>query len=296
MAGRPMREYGKVAPQFWVGDTGKKLRKAGAEAQVVALYLMTCPHANMLGLYYVPIMYIAHETGLGMEGASKGLQRAIEAGFCEYDEASEVVWVHEMAKYQIAKELAPTDKRSKGVQNEYDALPANPYLARFFEKYRVAFRLTKKRGGASPSEAPSMPLASQEQEQEQEQEKNPPIPPKGGEEAVDEKLTRGKRSAVGLPAYLQSCKQRGVKSIPEGDAVFAYAEQVGVPLEFLRLHWLEFKARYCQPDAKRYKDWAAVHRKSVRGNWFRLWFIGGDGQVALTTVGEQARRLHGDAA
>jgi uncharacterized phage protein (TIGR02220 family) len=166
-----MREYGKVGPKFWMGDTGKKLRKAGAEAQLVALYLMTSPHANMLGLYYVPVMYIAHETGLGIEGASKGLERAIEAGFCEYDEASEVVWVHEMATYQIAESLDPKDKRCIGIQNEYNALPANPFLARFFEKYKAAFNLTKQRKNASPSEAPSKGLRSQEQEQEQEQEK-----------------------------------------------------------------------------------------------------------------------------
>ncbi|AVA37649.1 hypothetical protein C3Z06_06705 [Cupriavidus metallidurans] len=95
---------------------------------------------------------------------------------------------------------------------------------------------------------------------------------------------------------MQACRQSGVKPIPEGDTVFTYAEQVGIPLEFLRLHWLEFKARYSEPEAKRYKDWAAVHRKSVRGNWFKLWFIAPDGNVSLTTVGEQARRAHGEAA
>ena len=169
-----MRDYAKVSPQFWIGETGKKLRKAGAEAQVVALYLMTCPHANMIGMYYLPVMYLAHETGIGMEGASKGLQSAIEAGICSYDEASEIVWVHEMARYQIADQLAETDKRCKGVQNEYDAVPENPFLAGFFDKYKVSFHMTKKRGSggerASPIEAPSEPLGSQEQEQEQEQE------------------------------------------------------------------------------------------------------------------------------
>ena len=124
---------------------------------------------------------------------------------------------------------------------------------------------------------------------------HPPIPPKG-DEGGKVKDSKPKRSAVGLPAFLHSCRQSGVKPILEDDPVFDYAEQVGIPLEFLRLHWLEFKERYHQPDAKRYKDWAAVHRKSVRANWFKLWFIGKDGSVSLTTVGEQARRLHGEAA
>ncbi|MRB43611.1 replication protein, partial [Bacillus thuringiensis] len=29
-----MRDYATVAPQFWLGKTGRELRKQGAEAQV----------------------------------------------------------------------------------------------------------------------------------------------------------------------------------------------------------------------------------------------------------------------
>lgn len=167
-----MRDYSKVGPKFWIGATGKRLRAAGVEAQIVAMYLLTSPHANMLGLYYCPTMFIAHETGLGLEGASKGLQRAIEAGFCEYDEASEVVWVIEMASYQIGEALKPNDLRVKGVQNEYGSLPENPYLARFYEKYSASFCMSVCRGKGRPFQAPTKPLRSQEQEQEQEQDKN----------------------------------------------------------------------------------------------------------------------------
>lgn len=156
-----MRDYSKVGPQFWIGRTGKKLRAAGYEAQIVGMYLMTSPHANMLGLYYVSMESIAHETGLGMEGASKGLLSCIEADFCSYCTESEVVWVHEMAFYQIAESLTAADKRSLGVQNEYNSLPANPHLARFFEKYSVPFNMTKMRGNieetASPLQAPLKP-------------------------------------------------------------------------------------------------------------------------------------------
>ena len=167
-----MRDYGKVSPKFWMGATGKQLRKKGVEAQLVALYLMTSPHANMLGLYYLPTMFIAHETGLGMEGASMGLARCCEAGFCHYDEDSEMVWVPEMAQYQIAESLKEKDLRVKGVQNEYDALPGNPYLKPFFEKYGRPFLMERGRDFDSAAQAPLKPLVSQEQEQEQEQEQN----------------------------------------------------------------------------------------------------------------------------
>ncbi|HAV2815971.1 MULTISPECIES: hypothetical protein [Acinetobacter calcoaceticus/baumannii complex] len=170
-----MRDYGKVSPHFWTGSTGKKLREC-PDSIVVAMYLMTCPHANMLGLYYMPLLYVAHETGLGLEGAKKGLEWACEAGFCSYDEVSEMVWVHEMARFQVAESLKPTDNRCKGIQKDYDSLPANPFLSSFYEKYATAFCMTNRREGKGTLSlsnlAPSKPLVSQEQEQEQEQDKS----------------------------------------------------------------------------------------------------------------------------
>jgi len=160
------REYSKVGPRFWVGATGKKIRTAGKDAQIVAFYLMTSPHANMLGLYYLPIPYIAHETGLSIEGAWKGLRSCIEAGFCAYDEDAECVWVYEMARHQIGERLDGKDKRCQGVQNQYDYLQDNKYLADFFSKYAGPFQMQRGRESASPSEAPSKPLPSQEKEKE----------------------------------------------------------------------------------------------------------------------------------
>lgn len=168
--GEVMRDYATVSPQFWLGKTGRELRSAGAEAQVVAFYLMTSPHANMLGLYYLPVLYLAHETGLGLEGASKGLDRAIKAGFCSYDEHSEMVWVHEMAGYQVGRSLKPGDNRCAGVRNEYASLPDNPFLSGFFDRYQADFHMTLKRGEDRGYEGASRGLPSQDQDQEQDQE------------------------------------------------------------------------------------------------------------------------------
>lgn len=165
-----MRDYATVAPQFWLGKTGRELRKKGAEAQVVSFYLMTSPHANMLGLYYLPILYIAHETGLGLEGASKGLKSSIEAGFCSYDEDTEMVWVHEMAAYQVGKALKPGDNRCAGVRSEYASLTENCFLSSFYERYKDDFHLSIKRETRQISEGASKGLRSQDQEQDQEQE------------------------------------------------------------------------------------------------------------------------------
>lgn len=175
-----MRDYSTISPRFWIGHTGKKIKAMGADATIVALYLMTSPHANMLGLYYLPKYYLSHETGLTFEGASKGLQCCIEAEFCTYDEASEVVWIFEMARLQLGERLKPTDKRVIGIQNIYDKLPENPFLPTFYDKYLGLFSMQRKREAdpilAVPIKAPSKGLRSQEQEQDKEQDQETDTP------------------------------------------------------------------------------------------------------------------------
>lgn len=135
-----MRDYAKVAPQFWLGGTGKALR-GDSGAQIVALYLMTSPHATMIGVFHCPVMYIAHETGLSVEGASKGLQRVIEEGFCTFDHDRELVWVHEMARFQIGAELKPKDNQVPAIRRAFLQIPECQIRRGFHARYQAAFHL-----------------------------------------------------------------------------------------------------------------------------------------------------------
>lgn len=155
-----MRDYGKVSPQFWLGKTGRALR-GDMEAQVIALYLMTSPHANMIGVFYCPISYMAKETGIPIEGASKGLRRLIDGGFCTYDEDNEYVFVHEFAAHQVGDALKAEDKRVQGIKNELSKVPESECRRAFQAKYAEAFHLDppskKTKPLRSPSQAPSKP-------------------------------------------------------------------------------------------------------------------------------------------
>lgn len=198
-----MRDYGKVSPRFWIGETGRKLRKM-PDAQRIAMYLMTAPMAEMTGVFYCPIATILNDVGapceelhIESEGASEGLarvredpskghqrgvegvKRALEAlkelDFCFYDFESEFVFVKEMARCQIAEKLKPSDNQVKGIRKLVENMP-KPMRARFIERYNKDFSLgfdeEIEEKPASPLEAPSEPLRSQEQEQEQEQDIN----------------------------------------------------------------------------------------------------------------------------
>lgn len=145
-----MRDYGKVAATFWTRGTGKSLRGNQA-AQIVAMYLMTCSHANMIGVFPLPKLYIAHETGLSLEDAANGLAKCVEVGFCMYDEESETIFVVEMAAYQIGETLKSGDLRAKSIYKQYRGISQAEIKQAFFDRYGDDYDLP---------EAPCKPLAS----------------------------------------------------------------------------------------------------------------------------------------
>lgn len=166
-----MREFAKVSPQFWIGQPGKQIKDIGIEAQLISVYLLTCPHSSMIGIYYLPITLITHETGIPLEAACKALRSLCEVGFCTYDEEMEYVWVHEMASYQVGGQLKQCDNRVKCINDLYQNLPNLLFLPSFFEKYKDKFWLGKHTEEQHFYEASSKDLLSKEKEKEKDKEK-----------------------------------------------------------------------------------------------------------------------------
>jgi hypothetical protein len=168
-----VRDYSKVGPRFWTGDTGRYLRRLGRDAQVTGFYLFTCPNANMLGLYYLPLPTLSHETGIDVETARVVLEQLAEAPlkplaspfegvFARYDEHSETVFVTEMARHQIGEQLTRRDNRHKAVVKELEQFRKSPFFNDFLSRYRADFELQDvplAKPLASPFGAPSKPEA-----------------------------------------------------------------------------------------------------------------------------------------
>ena len=114
------QDYAMVFSQFWTGETGRMLRRGGRDAQVLALYLITCQSANSIGLYHLALPTLCHETGLSPQGASKALRCLSDGAFSEYDAETETVWVPNMARHQIGGSLKPSDKRTSWVKKEIE--------------------------------------------------------------------------------------------------------------------------------------------------------------------------------
>lgn len=102
-------------------------------------------------------------------------------------------------------------------------------------------------------------------------------------------VSKSNKPETTLAKFLEACKEKKEKPIPEDDPVFAYAEKVGISDEMLSVAWAEFKT-YWLPTGKRKKDWPGTFLGAVRQNRAGLWYLKEGESARWTTAGEQARR------
>jgi len=195
---------------------------------------------------------------------------------------------------------------AQGMFNEYSVNGKNYLHIKGFCKHQVINRPSKSNIPApsfsEESDAtqaaltePSLTEGKGKEGKGKEEDKDKtPHTPQGGLPAVSKK--REGKPTIEFKTFIANCRESGEKPIPSGDPIYDYAEEAGICDDWLALQWSEFKARY-SAGSKRYKDWREVYRKSVRGNWFKLWFIREDNTCGLTTQGMQAKQvLDGKAA
>lgn len=103
-------------------------------------------------------------------------------------------------------------------------------------------------------------------------------------ENTQKKATREKRT---FKEWTDSCKAAGVDTIPADDPVFAYANELGIPIDFIRYAWVEFKRQFTNAEkTKKYKNWNQHFQNAVRRNWYGIWYEK-NGAWLLTTSGKQ---------
>jgi hypothetical protein len=157
-----MRDYSKAAPTFWTGETGRLIRNAGRDVQVVAFYVFTCPNSNWIGLYYLPLPTLCHEVGISVQGALKALRSLQEIDFAYYDEGAEIVWVPGAARYQVGESLKAGDNRIKGIVKDLQQYAKSAFCRDFYDRYAALYHLPMiempAKPLASPLQAPSKPV------------------------------------------------------------------------------------------------------------------------------------------
>lgn len=157
-----MRTYGSIQTKFW---THRDVIGLSDQAKLLASYLLSSPHTNMLGCFRIPIGYIAEDLRWGIETATKALNDLSEIEFLTYDTVSGCVLIHNFLKYHPIEN--PNQGRS--IAKLFDDIPQS--LAFISDLTRKLLQQTKHLDDAFINclQSLSKLFFNQEQEQYQEQ-------------------------------------------------------------------------------------------------------------------------------
>jgi hypothetical protein len=83
-----MIRYGKIYGSYW---TSSDIAPLDLDVKTIGAYLLSSPHANMIGCYRLPVAYAVDDLRTSSETVSKGLRELSRVGFVTHD--STLSWV-----------------------------------------------------------------------------------------------------------------------------------------------------------------------------------------------------------
>jgi len=108
--------YYPVSPLFW---TDEKVIQFDDQEKLMALYLLTCEHRNLEGLFRLPYAYVQADLDWDAAKTRNGMEHLIERGFVKYDREARVIFLARALKYH-------EPKSAKQVQGAVNALQMVP--------------------------------------------------------------------------------------------------------------------------------------------------------------------------
>lgn len=104
----------------------KKVRALDEDSRNVFIYLLICKHANLPGLFLLPMSYITRDIQYGSDRVQEAFKNLSERRFIEYDYASETIFVRTWLRHK------PLDNpnKVKGALAALDEIPDSPLFSR----------------------------------------------------------------------------------------------------------------------------------------------------------------------
>lgn len=183
-----MRKYAKVSPRFWTGGLTYKLHDC-PEGISLAMYLVTCPESNSIGLYQLHLEVASKRLAVPRPTLARGLKRLCEIGFARYDESTDRVWVVEHMRHQWP---GLNKEQRKGVEEQLSDHLISFLVKDFVDLYGDEYSLSTR---PSPDPRPTLvrPSVDTETETETDMETDTPCSPPSGDATNGSKPSRPSR-------------------------------------------------------------------------------------------------------
>lgn len=119
-----MSRYTTVESFIWHDE---KFRALPEDARTVFLYLLTCPHGNMCGIFYLPDLYAASDLQWDVERYRKAIDTLCDTSLIAKDK--DIVWIKNYLKHNPIKGR----KQIAGAVNRLMTLPETKLIGPFMK-------------------------------------------------------------------------------------------------------------------------------------------------------------------
>ena len=168
-----MRDYGKVFSRIWESADFRALSEDG---RALVLYLLTCQHGTIAGVFRVPDGYACEDLQWSSERVSKGFANLQAKGFATRCEVTKWVWVTKFLEWnppENPNQRKSAAKVAAGIPRECSWGPA--FMGACGDSLGMEPRSDWNRTG-TVGEPFANQYQEQYQEQKQEQEERAPKP------------------------------------------------------------------------------------------------------------------------
>ena len=161
-----MRDYGRVHTRFW---NNPEIRGLSDDGRLLALYLLTCPHSNIIGAFLCPDLHIEDALKWPSKRVAEALAELLLTGFAKRFRDGRHIVILNYLKWNPVDSPNVAVAALKQVEQLPLDDPATSFVVRGLERYgeRFGSKLEAIR------ERFRKPLPTPEQEQEQESEPKP---------------------------------------------------------------------------------------------------------------------------
>lgn len=223
-----MRDYGRVHATFWSSPTTAPLSDDG---KLLALYLMTCSHNTIAGVFRLPDGYIAEDIGWLAERVAKGFVELFTNGFAQRCPITKWVWVCKHLEWNPPE----NPNQWKAAEKVIDSIPSTCSWLEPFNRSRTVSETLSEPKNNSPVPVPV-----------------PVVGVQGGKPAK-----KSKPQETPIP-----------EGFAVSDRVLKWAAQRGLA-GVIELH-LEAFVSTCKAKNYHYVDWDEAFMSAVRKNWARI--------------------------
>lgn len=114
--------YQPILTSIW---TDEKFTKFNDVQKVLWMYLLTCPHSNMLGLYRLPVGYAVSDLHWSSERFQERFGELLQEQFLEWDEEGQIVLIKNHLKHRPLE----NQNQVKAAIKVLDTIPRTPLFS-----------------------------------------------------------------------------------------------------------------------------------------------------------------------